>query len=286
MGPTSADYVHTVVECAKLAFADREAWYGDPSFADVPMAELLSAQYAEERRALVADEASYVMRPGSPAGRPPRLPSFEHVAAAGPAIGEPTLRAGDTCHVAVADRFGNLVAATPSGGWLQGSPVIPSLGFPLGTRGQMFTLEEGLPNSLAPGKRPRTTLRTSLALRDGEPYLAFGTPGGDKQDQWSLGFLLGHVHFGLDLQAAIEAPAFHTTHFPSSFYPREAFPGRVHLEGRFPMEVVEELRRRGHDVNVEGDWSLGRLSAAARAPDRTLRAAASPRSGYGYAVGR
>jgi gamma-glutamyltranspeptidase/glutathione hydrolase len=186
----------------------------------------------------------------------------------------------------VADRFGNLVAATPSGGWLQGSPVIPSLGFPLGTRGQMFTLEEGLPNSLTPGKRPRTTLSPTLALRDGEPYLAFGTPGGDKQDQWSLGFLLCHVHFGLDLQASIEAPAFHTTHFPSSFYPREAFPGRVHLEGRFPGEVVEELRRRGHDVHVEGDWSLGRLSAAARAPDGTLRAAASPRSGYGYAVGR
>jgi gamma-glutamyltranspeptidase/glutathione hydrolase len=288
MGPGSAEYLHTVLECAKLAFADREAWYGDPSFADVPIVELLSAPYAEERRALVGDEASSELRPGSPAGRPPRLPSFRPVAAASavPGTGEPTLRMGDTCHVDVADRYGNLVAATPSGGWLQGSPVIPSLGFPLGTRAQMFALEEGLPNSLAPRKRPRTTLSPSLALRDGEPYLAFGTPGGDQQDQWSLAFLLGHVHFGLNLQAAIEAPAFHTTHFPSSFYPREAFPGRVHVEGRCPPEVIKELRRRGHAVQVEGDWSLGRLSAVARALDGTLRGAANPRGGNGYAVGR
>jgi len=285
MGLGSAEYLHTVLECAKLAFADREAWYGDPSFADVPMAELLSASYAEERRALVDDVASSELRPGSPGGRPPRLPFFQPAEPV-PGIGEPTLRSGDTCHVDVADRFGNLVSATPSGGWLQGSPVIPSLGFPLGTRAQMFALDEGLPNSLAPGKRPRTTLSPSLALRDGEPYLAFGTPGGDQQDQWSLGLLLGHVHFGLDLQAAIEAPAFHTTHFPSSFYPRRAYPAQAHVEGRCPREVVEELRRRGHEVQVEGDWSLGRLSAVARGPDGTLRGAANPRGGHGYAVGR
>jgi gamma-glutamyltranspeptidase / glutathione hydrolase len=285
MGLGSAEYLHTVLECAKLAFADREAWYGDPSFADVPMAELLSAPYADERRALVDDEASSELRPGSPGDRPPRLPSFQPAEPV-PGMGEPTLGSGDTCHVDVADGLGNLVSATPSGGWLQGSPVIPSLGFPLGTRAQMFTLEEGLPNSLAPGKRPRTTLSPSLALRDGECYLAFGTPGGDQQDQWSLGLLLGHVHFGLNLQAAIEAPAFHTTHFPSSFYPRAAFPGRAHVEGRCPRQVVEELRRRGHEVQVEGDWSLGRLSAVARWPDGTLRGAANPRGGHGYAVGR
>jgi gamma-glutamyltranspeptidase/glutathione hydrolase len=285
MGLGSPEYLHTVLECAKLAFADREAWYGDPSFADVPMAELLSAPYAVERRALVDDVASSELRPGSPGGRPPRLPSFQPAEPV-PGMGEPTLRSGDTCHVDVADRFGNLVSATPSGGWLQGSPVIPSLGFPLGTRAQMFALDEGLPNSLAPGKRPRTTLSPSLALRDGEPYLAFGTPGGDQQDQWSLGLLLGHVHFGLNVQAAIEAPAFHTTHFPSSFYPRRAYPGQAHVEGRCPPEVVEELRRRGHEVQVEGDWSLGRLSAVARGPDGTLRGAANPRGGHGYAVGR
>jgi gamma-glutamyltranspeptidase/glutathione hydrolase len=164
--------------------------------------------------------------------------------------------------------------------------VIASLGFPLGTRAQMFTLEEGHPNSLAPGKRPRTTLSPSLALRDGEPYMAFGTPGGDQQDQWSLVFLLAHVHFGLNLQAAIEAPAFHTTHFPSSFHPRESFPARVHVEGRCPPQVVDELRRRGHEVQVEDDWALGRMSAVARGRDATLRGAAGPRRMQGYAVGR
>ena len=140
--------------------------------------------------------------------------------AAGQAVLEPTVqtgagRRGDTCHVDVADRFGNLVSATPSGAWLQSSPVIPALGFCLGTRAQMFTLEPGLPATLAPGKRPRTTLSPSLALRDGEPYLAFGTPGGDQQDQWTLAFFLNHVHFGMNLQQAIDAAEFHTRHFPS-----------------------------------------------------------------------
>jgi gamma-glutamyltranspeptidase / glutathione hydrolase len=288
MGLGSADYLHTVVECAKLAFADREAWYGDPAFVDVPLEGLLSAAYNDERRALVGDEASLELRPGAPGGRQPTLGALGQDATAAPAlgVGEPTLGTGDTCHIDVADRFGNLVSATPSGGWLQSSPVIPSLGFPLGTRAQMFVLDESLPSALAPRKRPRTTLTPSLALRDGAPYMAFGTPGGDQQDQWSLHFLLAHVHFGLNLQAAIEAPSFHTTHFPSSFYPREAFPGRVHVEGRCPPEVVAELRRRGHDLVVEGEWALGRMSAVTRAPDGVLRGAANPRGMQGYAVGR
>jgi gamma-glutamyltranspeptidase / glutathione hydrolase len=288
MGLGSGEYVHTVVECAKLAFADREAWYGDPAFVDVPLEALLSASYNDERRALVGDEASLELRPGAPDGRRPRLGALGEQATSAQAlgVGEPTLRTGDTCHIDVADRFGNLVSATPSGGWLQSSPVIPSLGFPLGTRGQMFVLDERLPSALAPGKRPRTTLSPSLALRDGEPYMAFGTPGGDQQDQWSLHFLLAHLDFGLNLQAAIEAASFHTTHFPSSFYPRVAFPGRVHVEGRLPAAVIDDLRRRGHDVRVEGDWSLGRLSAATRTPDGVLHAAANPRGMQGYAVGR
>jgi gamma-glutamyltranspeptidase / glutathione hydrolase len=285
MGLGSAEYLHTVVECAKLAFADREAWYGDPSFVDVPIGDLLSDPYSAQRRELVTAEASAELRPGAPGGRPPRLPAFRP-APATLGAGEPTLHTGDTCHVDVADRLGNLVAATPSGGWLSSSPVIASLGFPLGTRAQMFTLEEGHPNSLAPRKRPRTTLSPSLALRDGEPYMAFGTPGGDQQDQWSLAFLLAHVHFGLNLQASIEAPAFHTTHFPSSFYRREAFPTRVHVEGRCPPQVVDDLRRRGHEVQVEDDWALGRMSAVARGPDGTLRGAAGPRRMQGYAIGR
>ncbi len=285
MGRGSADFVHTVVECAKLAFADREAWYGDPAFVDVPVAELLSRAYAEERRALVGEEASAELRPGSPGGREPRLPApVAGALAAG--IGEPTRASGDTCHVDTVDRHGNIVSATPSGGWLWSSPVVPGLGFPLGTRAQMFWLEEGLPNSLEPRKRPRTTLSPSLAFRGGDPYLAFGTPGGDQQDQWTLVFFLHHVHFGMDLQAAIDAPMFHTNHFPSSFYPRDAHPRQIEVEARFEPGVVEELRARGHDIELTGEWSLGRISAAARDRDGQLTAAANPRGMQGYAAGR
>jgi gamma-glutamyltranspeptidase/glutathione hydrolase len=294
MGHNTAEYIHTVVECAKLAFADREAYYGDPRFVDVPLDRLLDPSYAESHRALVDEDASYELRPGTAGGgRSPRLPE-QPAAAAGDSAGagEPTVPrddqgSGDTCHVDVVDRHGNMVSATPSGGWLQSSPVIPGLGFPLGTRAQMFWLTEGLPNSLAGGKRPRTTLSPSLALREGEPYLAFGTPGGDQQDQWSLNFFLSHVHFGLNLQEAIDAPNFHTEHFPSSFYPRTSSPGKIVVEDRLEPDVIEDLRARGHDIDVVDGWSLGRLSAVSRnASDGSLRAAANPRGMQGYAVGR
>jgi gamma-glutamyltranspeptidase / glutathione hydrolase len=275
-----AELVHVVVECAKLAFADREAWYGDPDFVDVPLDLLLSKEYARDRRAHVTDSASPDFRPG---GDDPRLPAPVS-GAASVGVGEPT-RAGDTCHVDVADRWGNLVSATPSGGWLWSSPVVPELGFPLGTRAQMFWLEEGLPNSLEPGKRPRTTLSPSLAFRGGDPYLAFGTPGGDQQDQWSLNFFLQHVDRGLDLQAAIDAPSFDTNHFPSSFYPRERRSLEVELEARFGEDVIRELRGRGHEVVERGDWSLGRVTAVAR-ENGLLKAGANPRGMQGYAVGR
>ena len=312
-----------MTECGKLAFADREAWYGDPDFTDVPVKALLSAEYADERRRLVGPEASAELRPGAPDGRAPRLPDFvtrvrrrrrrrERVARHGrgaaraaldPGTGEPTMRtsgpgsptgrprppsshrAGDTCHLDVADRFGNMVSATPSGGWLQSSPVIPGLGFCLGTRAQMFTLTPGLPATLAPGKRPRTTLTPSLALRDREPYLAFGTPGGDQQDQWSLLFFLNHLMFGMNLQQAIDFPSFHSAHMPSSFYPRQAQPRALDVESRVGAPVIDELRRRGHLVNVRPAWSLGRISAVARR-DGILYAAANPRGMQGYAVGR
>jgi len=305
MGHLSVDWVHTVVECAKLAFADREAWYGDPAHVDVPVDALLSRGYADERRALLGDAASYDLRPGRPDGRTPALPTALDAdgdrpagtadgagTGAGAGAGEPTVQddgttRGDTCHVDVVDRHGTMVSATPSGGWLQSSPVIPELGFCLGTRAQMLWLEPGLPSSMAGGKRPRTTLSPSLATRDGVPWLAFGTPGGDQQDQWSLAFLMAHLHAGLGLQAAIDAPMFHTEHVPSSFYPRQASPGRLVVEGRVGPGVVAGLRARGHDVHVAGDWSQGRLSAVARDHGTGfLRAAANPRGMQGYAVGR
>jgi gamma-glutamyltranspeptidase/glutathione hydrolase len=291
MDREGAEFVHTIVECAKLAFADREAWYGDPDFVDVPLDALLDARLADERRALVEESASGELRPSAVGGRVPRLPSAVPTPETAPGIGEPTFasatsRSGDTCQVDVADAAGNLVAATPSGGWLHGSPVIPALGFCLGTRAQMFWLEEGLPSSLEGRKRPRTTLSPTLAFRAGEPYLAFGTPGGDQQDQWSLVFFLFHACYGLNLQEAIDAPTFHSDHFPASFYPRAARPRELVIEGRFGRAVVADLTRRGHKVIVRDDWSLGRLCAVGREPDGVLKAAANPRGAQAYAAGR
>jgi gamma-glutamyltranspeptidase/glutathione hydrolase len=278
MGCGSADYIHTVIECAKLAFADREAFYGDPDFVEVPLDRLLSRDYNDKRRGLVGEAASTELRPGG--GYVPRVAGVATL----PGDGEPTY--AGTVHVDVADREGNVVSATPSGGWLQSSPVIPGLGFPLGTRAQMFWLDDGHPNALEPGKRPRTTLSPSLALRDGEPYLAFGTPGGDQQDQWALTFFLAHTLFGLDLQAAIDAPAYHTRHFQSSFHPRDSYPNLLEVESRLGEDVLQGLRERGHDVRVAGEWVLGRVSAAGREPDGVVKAAANPRGMQGYAVGR
>jgi gamma-glutamyltranspeptidase/glutathione hydrolase len=300
LDPLGPDFVHVIVECAKLAFADREAWYGDPEFVEVPMRTLLGAAYNDARRKLVGDGASLELRPGRPGGREPRVlvGGLEAVIAdAGigePTIGEPVTSAlgvvaGDTCHIDVVDRWGNMVSATPSGGWLQSSPVIPELGVCLGSRMQMFWLEEGLPASLEPGKRPRSTLSPSMAFKDGEPYLAFGTPGGDQQDQWSLLMFLHHVHHGMNLQEAIDCPAFHTEHMPSSFYPRAANPGLVALEARFPEATRTALAQRGHRLRLGDAWSEGRLSGCAReaTPEGTvLKAAANPRGMQGYAVGR
>jgi gamma-glutamyltranspeptidase / glutathione hydrolase len=269
------ELVHVTTEAAKLAFADRDANYGD---ADVPLAHLLSRAYADERRALIGEEASGELRPGL--GRLPRTG-----AAAGPVIGAGEPTRGDTVHIDVADRFGNLISATPSGGWLQSSPTIPALGWPLGSRAQMFWLEEGLPSSLAPRKRPRTTLSPGLVLREGEPWLAYGTPGGDQQEQWALHVLLRHVDGGLNLQEAIDAPDWHTDHLIASFFPREVHLRALAVESRFGEETIADLRRRGHDVTVTGPWDLGRVSAVAREGEQ-LRAGANARGMQGYAACR
>jgi gamma-glutamyltranspeptidase / glutathione hydrolase len=240
----------------------------------------------------VAATASHELRPGSIEGfgGVVKLRRGEGQRVARLGAGEPTVgrlgeMRGDTVHFDIVDRAGNMISSTPSGGWLQSSPVIPELGFCLGTRAQMFWLDEGHPASLAPGKRPRTTLSPTLALRDGEPYLAWGSPGGDQQDQWVTQFFLRHVHAGMNLQEAIDAPAWHTEHFPSSFWPRTARPGVIAVEGRVPRAAVTELRSRGHSVEVGPDWSEGRLTAASRVGSRR-RAAANPRGMQNYAAGR
>jgi gamma-glutamyltranspeptidase/glutathione hydrolase len=294
MDPLGAEFVHTVVECAKLAYADREAYYGDPNFASVPLGALLSDDYNAERRTLIARDASLELRPGTVPGY---LPIVDHDGAVranlltrAPGAGEPTVaRLGvigaDTCHLDVIDRDGNMVSATPSGGWLQSSPVIPELGFCMGTRGQMFWLKPDLPNSLEPGKRPRTTLSPSFALRDGKPWMAFGTPGGEQQDQWALTFFLRMLHHNMGIQEAIDAPSFHTEHWPSSFWPRVARPGKVVIEGRFDDTVLGDLKARGHQAEKGEDWSEGRISGARIEGDQ-MRAGANPRGMQGYAVGR
>ncbi len=294
-GVPTAETIHIAIECAKLAFADREAWYGDDP--DVPLAALLSEEYAVNRRALVTEHASFELRPGSPNGQPPRLPAFavpyfvpaEEISGA---LGEPTVGnsgvvRGDTVHIDVVDAAGNMISATPSGGWLQSSPTIPSLGFCLGTRAQMFTLEHHFASSLRPGRRPRITLSPSMALRDGVPRLAFGTPGGDQQDQWQLCFWLAHIGAGLNMQEAIDAPTWHSGAFPSSFFPRYWQPGELVVESRIGDAAITELRERGHLVTDAGPWTLGRMSAVSRDPaDGMLRAAANARGMQGYAVGR
>ncbi|MEQ7124660.1 gamma-glutamyltransferase [Actinopolymorpha sp. B11F2] len=287
--------VHFVTEVMKLAMADREAWYGD--VLDSALPALLTKPYARRRASLVGALASDELRPGTPQGRTPRLPqAYAGRRGSGQdlsgTIGEPTVGAtgrtrGDTCHVDVVDRWGNMISATPSGGWLQSSPTIPELGFCLGTRAQMFWLEEGLPSSLAPGKRPRTTLSPTLVMREGRPVLACGSPGGDQQDQWQLLFLLRHLAGGMSLQEAIDAPAWHTASFLGSFYPRTMEPRSLVVEDRLGDSVIAGLERRGHVVTRSGPWSLGRLCAVTRDPDTGVVAAgANPRSMQNYAVGR
>ena len=295
MDPDGPDFVHTIVEALKLAFADREAYYGDPEHVEVPLAHLLSDAYNAERRKLIGPTASMDLRPGTVPGFTPQV---DHNAASridmltrAPGTGEPTLArlgavGGDTCHIDIIDRWGNMVSATPSGGWLQSSPVIPELGFPLSTRGQMFWTQPGHPNSVAPRKRPRTTLSPSMALRDGKAWMSFGTPGGDQQDQWQTVMFLRMVHHNLTIQQSIDAPNFHTEHWPSSFWPRVARPGKLVIEGRFDPAVLADLKARGHDATMGEAWSEGRLSGARLEPDGQMYAGANPRGMQGYAIGR
>ena len=294
MDTVSGEFVHTITECAKLAFADRETYYGDPDFVEVPIEILLSDAYNDKRRKLVSDEASLEFRPGEiegygmPIDYQSAVDGFSSMKSDMAGIGEPTVgrpAKGDTCHIDVIDNKGNMVAVTPSGGWLQSSPVIPDLGFCLGSRMQMFWLKDDMPASLRAGSRPRTTLTPSMAYRDGQPYMVYGTPGGDQQDQWQTNFLLRHAVHGLNLQEAIDAPSFHNEHHPSSFYPRQASPGRLVIEGRFPKATQKDLKKRGHVLDIGDDWSEGRMCAVSK-EGGILKGAANPRGMQGYAVGR
>lgn len=270
MGHNSADYLHVWIEAAKLAYADREQFYADPRFFDVPLRELLSADYGHARRSLIDHRhANGQHRPGDPRRSMPLLPEDEVFSWSNWGYG--------TVHVAVIDKWGNMAALTPSGGWISGNEVIPSLGFPLTTRLQTFYLDARHPNVIAPGKRPRTTLSPSLAFRRGKPWMVFGTMGGDQQDQWTSQFFLNRVLFNMSVQEAIETPKVTFDHSPAIFYPHDAFPKQVRLEARIPGPVVDQLNSRGHLVQREADWAAGFICAVARDTDGMLEAGADPR---------
>ena len=296
LGHNSADYLHTLIECTKLAFADREAYYGDPDFDGPPPDRLLSREYNDARRAMIDQTASLEMRPGDAGAG---FPAYAAVDVAEDnrralSVGARPVRdlglghahVGDTTHLDAVDREGNMVAATPSGGWLGTSPVVKGLGFPLGTRGQMFYLNPERPNALEPRKRPRATLTPSLVTRDGDPFMVFGTPGGDAQDQWTLQFFLNYVDFGMNLQEALDAPSVHSVHFPSSFYPRAAYPGRVAIENRISESVIAALRSRGHEVLELEGWVNGKTMGIRYEPERGLiSGGVAPKGTIGYAIG-
>ena len=264
MDPVGPDFVHLVTEALKRAFADRESYYGDTALHDIPVDTLLSEAHNAAHRADIGQTASQDHRPGRIAGFEALADAFLARAArrtpeAGVGAGEPTMahlvnQRGDTVHVDVVDRWGNMVSATPSGGWLKSNPVVPGLGVPLNTRAQMFWLDEGLPTTLAPGARPRTTLSPSMALGPDGTWCAFGTPGGDQQDQWQATFLLRLIHHGMNLQEAIDGPLFHTGHLQSSFFPRAVQPGHLLVEPAFPEATIEGLRQKGHKLEVSAPW--------------------------------
>lgn len=239
-------YIHIVTECAKLAFADRETYYGDPRFSDVPLEKLFSREYNEAARNNIDLLHANNIRKWQASGVHGDMGYI-----------------GDTTHLDVIDDEGFMISATPSGGWIPSSPVIPSLGFPLGTRAQVFNLKEGHPNCIQPGKRPRTTLTPSIAFRDGKPWMAFGTQGGDMQDQWTLQFFLNIVEFGMNMQQAMDAPSFHTCHFSCSFYPHQVEEGVVFIEDGIDRDVLIKLQNMGHKLNLLPAGHNGQVCAVA-----------------------
>ncbi len=268
MRHNSPEYLHTVVEAVKLAFADRDRHYGDPKFSTIPEQTLLSRQYADERRKLIDPaHASLDHRPGTIDGVPPvsSASSFS----AGVVV-------QDTTCVNVVDRQGNFFSATPSGAWLP-SVIAGDTGIPLSTRLQSFVVQDGHPNQLGPGKRPRVTLSPTLVMKDGQPVMAMSTPGGDNQDQAMLQVLLNIIDFGMTPQEAVEAPRFQTEHFYTSFASHEFTPGKLTLESRIPRSTAEKLMELGHRVTIMGDWSNSSAPTVILKNEGILHGGADPR---------
>jgi gamma-glutamyltranspeptidase / glutathione hydrolase len=256
MQHNSVDYLHTIAEAMKLAFADRDRYYGDPRFVKVPGAELLSKDYSEMRRGLIDPKsASLEQRPGDPVNKK-SLTTLIGFVRTGPSDVPEAERAHDTTCVNVIDARGNVFSATPSGAWLP-SFIAGDTGIPISSRMQSFLLTPGHPNELKPGKRPRITLTPTLVMKDGQPFAALSSPGGDNQEQALLQVLFNVIEFGMNPQEAVEAPRFETSHLVSSFDDHKFNPGGLQVESRINRTVIEELRSRGHKIDLRGDFGTG-----------------------------
>jgi len=276
----SADYLHTLVEALKLAYADRDTYYGDPKFVKIPVERLLSKEYGAERRKLISSTASLDFRPGQIGPHPPHHPSEGEIAHFKI---DDALMARDTTCVDAIDKDGIMFSSTPSGAWLP-SVIAGDTGVALTQRAQSFLLVPGHPNELAGGKRPRITLSPTLVLRDGKPYLALSTPGGDNQDQSLLQILLDVVEFGMNAEQAIEAPRFQTRHLVSSFDNHAMNPGDLLLDERINSSVMTELAERHHRIGTRSRWSSGAAPVLIRVtPGGVIEAGADP---YGYRAAR
>jgi gamma-glutamyltranspeptidase/glutathione hydrolase len=285
MKHNSADYIHTITEALKLAFADRDRYYGDPDFVKVPQRELLSRDYAAARKSLIdSARASLDQRPGDPANKSALPATPARPALTGASQVPEAERANDTTCVNVVDKDGNMFSATPSGAWLP-AVIAGDTGVMMGQRMQSFLLEEGHPNMLEPGKRPRVTLTPTLVLKDGRPFLVMSTPGGDNQDQSLIQILFNITEFGMNVQEAVEAARFQTMHLVSSFDDHRFNPGVLNLEDRIVKEVTDELKSRGHKVDLQSAW--GNPSAPTvimfRGDTGVIEGGADPRRGR-YAV--
>ena len=294
LGHNSTEYIHTVTEAVKLAFADRERYYGDPDFASIPIEGLVSKEYAAARAKLVRSSRACPELPD--AGDPWSYSSSPAVRSAGDvplAVPAGRSASGDgggggsdkgTTHFAVIDRDGNMVCATPSGGSFDKSVFFPELGCALSTRSEMFFLEEGHPNGLEPGKRPRTTLVNYMVCRDGRPVMTVGCPGGDNQAQADLQLILNVLVFGMDPQQAVEAPRFSSQSVTNSFYPRVYLPGQLNVEAGIPEEVRSSLSSLGHKVVEEGPCGSGAVVTQRDPETGVMSAGADPRRPT-YAIG-
>jgi gamma-glutamyltranspeptidase/glutathione hydrolase len=285
MGHNSTAYIHTLTEALKLAFADRERYYGDPVFVNVPLHRLLSPNYARRRAEQIDPLRAWpdMPPPGDPSDGTANGDRMNGTVATGSDRPWPL----DTSYLCVADAAGNLFSATPSDS-ARDTPMVPGLGLIISPRGTQSWLDPDHPSALQPGKRPRLTPNPALAFRDGRPYMAFGTPGGDMQCQAMVQMFVNMVDFGMDPQQAIEAPRFATQSFPNSFWPHASFPGRLNVEARIPGSICEDLRALGHDVELWPEYAraAGSLCAIVLDPTTgTLWAGADPRR-ENYALGR